>query len=177
MDMLSYRNFSRSDIVNSPDNGDGPKESRASTLLDVDVRMHGGATSAAEPEATNLRQPLGGGAEALTETLSGVLERVTYHNAENGFCVLRVKACGQRDLVVAAAHVAVIIAVQKHVAIAGFNGFGLGELVQPSLTTIVSPRQQIGQIAVKKLIARIRGQDGGPACIDVGFSLLVGGST
>jgi LacI family gluconate utilization system Gnt-I transcriptional repressor len=69
------------------------------------------------------------------------------------------------------------IAVPKRVAIAGFNGFGIGELVQPSLTTIVSPRQQIGQIAANKLIARIQGRDSGAACIDVGFALRVGGST
>jgi len=33
------------------------------------------------------------------EHLSGIVERVTYHNAENGFCVLRVKAKGQKDLI------------------------------------------------------------------------------
>src|ERR671910_979034 len=33
------------------------------------------------------------------EVLAGAVERVTYHNADNGFCVLRVKARGQRDLV------------------------------------------------------------------------------
>src|SRR5919205_422907 len=32
------------------------------------------------------------------EALAGLVERVTYHNPENGFCVLRVKARGQRDL-------------------------------------------------------------------------------
>ena len=32
------------------------------------------------------------------EVLAGLVERVTYHNAENGFCVLRAKARGQRDL-------------------------------------------------------------------------------
>jgi LacI family gluconate utilization system Gnt-I transcriptional repressor len=69
------------------------------------------------------------------------------------------------------------IAVPKRVAIAGFNGFGIGELVQPALTTIVSPRQQIGQIAATKLIARIQGRDSGAPCLDVGFSLRVGGST
>jgi exodeoxyribonuclease V alpha subunit len=46
--------------------------------------------------------------QAPAETLSGVLERVTYHNAENGFCVLRVKARGQRDLIVVTGHAAVI---------------------------------------------------------------------
>ena len=33
------------------------------------------------------------------EVLAGLVERVTYHNAENGFCVLRAKARGHRDLV------------------------------------------------------------------------------
>src|SRR5260221_3634276 len=33
------------------------------------------------------------------EPLSGLVERVTYHNADNGFCVLRLKVRGHRDLV------------------------------------------------------------------------------
>ena len=33
-----------------------------------------------------------------TEVLAGSIERVTFHNAENGFCVLRIKARGHRDL-------------------------------------------------------------------------------
>jgi hypothetical protein len=37
--------------------------------------------------------------QSLKEVLAGLVERVTYHNAENGFCVLRIKARGQRDLV------------------------------------------------------------------------------
>ena len=32
-----------------------------------------------------------------TERVSGLIERVTFHNDESGFCVLRVKASGQRD--------------------------------------------------------------------------------
>ena len=36
------------------------------------------------------------------EVLAGLVERVTFHNAENGFCVLRAKARGHRDLVRAA---------------------------------------------------------------------------
>ena len=32
-----------------------------------------------------------------TEEISGLIERVTFHNEENGFCVLRVKARGQRE--------------------------------------------------------------------------------
>lgn len=38
-------------------------------------------------------------AESNREPLSGLVEGVTFHSAETGFCVLRVKVRGQRDLV------------------------------------------------------------------------------
>ena len=44
------------------------------------------------------------------EVLAGLVERVTFHNAENGFCVLRVKARGQRDLITVLGHAAMISA-------------------------------------------------------------------
>lgn len=44
------------------------------------------------------------------EILAGLVERVTFHNSENGFCVLRVKARGHRDLVTAVGHAATISA-------------------------------------------------------------------
>src|SRR5215216_5628525 len=42
------------------------------------------------------------------EVLAGLVERVTYHNAENGFCVLRAKARGHRDIVTIVGHAASI---------------------------------------------------------------------
>src|ERR1700694_5465666 len=47
---------------------------------------------------------------AATEALAGLVERVTFHNEENGFCVLRVKARGQRDLITVPGHAAMISA-------------------------------------------------------------------
>src|SRR5256885_11519001 len=44
------------------------------------------------------------------ELLAGLVERVTYHNAENGFCVIRIKAPGHRELVTAVGHAATIAA-------------------------------------------------------------------
>jgi hypothetical protein len=44
------------------------------------------------------------------EVLAGVVERVTYHNAENGFCVLRATARGHRDVVTIVGHAATIAA-------------------------------------------------------------------
>jgi exodeoxyribonuclease V alpha subunit len=48
--------------------------------------------------------------ERASEVLAGIVERVTFHNDENGFCVLRVKARGHRDLVTVVGHAATISA-------------------------------------------------------------------
>lgn len=37
--------------------------------------------------------------------LAGLVERVTFHNAENGFCVLRLKVKGERELITLVGHV------------------------------------------------------------------------
>ncbi|WP_408863372.1 ATP-dependent RecD-like DNA helicase [Acidiphilium acidophilum] len=44
------------------------------------------------------------------EVLAGLVERVTFHSADSGFCVLRVKARGHRDLVTLVGHAATISA-------------------------------------------------------------------
>ena len=54
------------------------------------------------PQAPRLGTP--------TEVLAGLVERVTFHNEENGFCVLRVEARGQRDLITVIGHAAMIAA-------------------------------------------------------------------
>ena len=40
----------------------------------------------------------GSPASPRTETLTGLVERVIYHNPENGFCVLRIKVRGHKAL-------------------------------------------------------------------------------
>ncbi len=40
----------------------------------------------------------------MPEKLSGVIERITFHNLDNGYCVLRVQARGHRDLVTVVGH-------------------------------------------------------------------------
>ena len=52
-----------------------------------------------------LQAPWGDG-----EVVAGIVERVTFHNAESGFAVLRVKARGHRDLVTIVGHAAAIAA-------------------------------------------------------------------
>ena len=60
-----------------------------------------------QPAPITPSNPIGG---SPTEALAGLVERVTFHNEENGFCVLRVKARGQRDLVTVVGHAASIAA-------------------------------------------------------------------
>ena len=57
-------------------------------------------TSAARPE------------QSQQEVLAGIVERVTFHNEDNGFCVLRVKARGVRDLVTVVGHAATVSAAE-----------------------------------------------------------------
>src|SRR5580692_8449681 len=47
---------------------------------------------------------------ATQEVLAGLVERVTFHNADSGFCVLRIKARSHRDLVTVVGHAAIISA-------------------------------------------------------------------
>jgi len=46
------------------------------------------------------------------EVLAGLVERVTFHNKESGFCVLWTKARGQRDLVTVIGQAASISAAE-----------------------------------------------------------------
>ncbi len=54
---------------------------------------------------------------APRERLSGAIERVTFHSDETGFCVLRVKVQGHRDLVTVVGNAAVVTAGESIEAI------------------------------------------------------------
>jgi hypothetical protein len=65
------------------------------------IRRRGGSTGVApRDKRMNPAIRVKSNLETSTqEVLAGLVERVTFHNAENGFCVLRAKARGHRDLV------------------------------------------------------------------------------
>ena len=50
------------------------------------------------------------GSQQQKEVLAGIVERVTFHNSDNGFCVLRIQARGHRNLVTVVGHSATISA-------------------------------------------------------------------
>ncbi|MEY3462625.1 MAG: hypothetical protein RLZZ468_403 [Cyanobacteriota bacterium] len=69
------------------------------------------------PPRGGMNRPIAGQSSGMpdntaqpTEVLAGSIERVTFHNADNGFCVLRIKARGHRDLVTVVGHAAEISA-------------------------------------------------------------------
>jgi hypothetical protein len=72
------------------------------------------------------------------EVLAGLVERVTFHSADSGFCVLRIKARGHRELVTVVGHAAVISA---------------GEWV----TALLRPRGPIRRSSASRPIADSRG--------------------
>src|SRR6202163_2065292 len=72
--------------------------------------MSGSACAAcgAEAQISTMGQPAS--TRAATEVLARLVERVTFRSEENGLCVLRVKARGQRDLITLVGHAAMISA-------------------------------------------------------------------
>jgi exodeoxyribonuclease V alpha subunit len=46
----------------------------------------------------------------MADQLTGVIERITFHNLDNGYCVLRVQARGHRDIVTVVGHCHQVVA-------------------------------------------------------------------
>lgn len=69
------------------------------------------------------------------------------------------------------------ISIPDRVAVAGFNGLPTAALVSPGLTTISSPRHEIGRIAAEQLVKRIAGEKLPHKRIDVSFELVAREST
>ncbi|MFD2273338.1 substrate-binding domain-containing protein [Undibacterium arcticum] len=69
------------------------------------------------------------------------------------------------------------IRVPEQLAVAGFNDLAASAWVSPSLTTIATPRYNIGHAAATMLLQRMRGETPAASNIDLGFSLRVREST
>jgi exodeoxyribonuclease V alpha subunit len=75
------------------------------------------------------------------EVLAGLVERVTFHNAENGFCVPRAKARGHRNLATVVGHAA-IISVGEWITASGewINDRAHGQQFKARFLKISAPR-------------------------------------
>jgi exodeoxyribonuclease V alpha subunit len=79
------------------------------------------------------------------EVLAGLVERVTYHNAENGFCVLRAKARGHRDVVTIVGHAATI-AAGEWITASGVPTAGIEKYLSSGMI------RGVGPVYAKKLV-------------------------
>lgn len=69
------------------------------------------------------------------------------------------------------------IQVPERVAIAGFNDLTGSDQMVPTLTTVRTPRSEIGSAAASMLLALIRGETVKPRCVDLSYTLQVREST
>ena len=69
------------------------------------------------------------------------------------------------------------VPVPERVAIAGFNDLTGSDQMIPPLTTVSTPRAEIGRAAAEMLIARMKGEVVLTRYVDLGYTLVVRGST
>ena len=58
----------------------------------------------------------------------------------------------------------------------GFHGHDIGQVMEPRLASVLTPRERMGRIGAERLLARIRGETVTPKMLDLGFTLSPGGS-
>jgi LacI family transcriptional regulator, gluconate utilization system Gnt-I transcriptional repressor len=69
------------------------------------------------------------------------------------------------------------IPVPQRVAVAGFNDLTGSDQMLPTLTTVRTPRAEIGTAAAEMLLALMRGEAVRTPCVHLGFEVVVRGST
>lgn len=66
------------------------------------------------------------------------------------------------------------IAVPERLAIAGFHGHDIGQVMAPRLASVVTPREAIGERAANELLKRIHGEAIEQTVIDLGYHIEAG---
>jgi LacI family gluconate utilization system Gnt-I transcriptional repressor len=69
------------------------------------------------------------------------------------------------------------IAVPDRVAVAGFNDLVGSDLMVPPLTTVRTPRREIGEAGARMLLQLLGSEQPAQPSLDLGFTLMVRGST
>ncbi|WP_369309722.1 gluconate operon transcriptional repressor GntR [Providencia rettgeri] len=68
------------------------------------------------------------------------------------------------------------INIPQDLAISGFHGHDVGQVMTPKLASVLTPRDQMGRKAAEVLLARMTGKKLTETHFDVGFSILTGES-
>jgi LacI family transcriptional regulator len=140
-----------------PTAGGGPGARR---LAGYRAAMRGrGLTGAAAPVVHGEFTVAGGNKAMLKLLESGVRPRAV-------FCANDLMAFGAIEAAGTAG-----LRVPEDLAVAGFDDIDAASLVRPSLTTVENSARELGAKAVRLLLDRMRGADGPPVEVQVGFSL------
>ncbi|HEY5715127.1 MAG TPA: gluconate operon transcriptional repressor GntR [Psychromonas sp.] len=68
------------------------------------------------------------------------------------------------------------ISIPKQIGIAGFHGLDAGQIMQPNLASVITPREKIGRVSAEQLLSRIKGEPIEDKIIDLGFNIHQGES-
>lgn len=68
------------------------------------------------------------------------------------------------------------IQVPEAIAIAGFHGHDVGQVMVPRLASVITPREAVGHRAAQELLARLSGQPLETTSIDLGYRIECGGT-
>ncbi|TCV93694.1 LacI family transcriptional regulator [Biostraticola tofi] len=66
--------------------------------------------------------------------------------------------------------------IPQDMAVAGFHGHDIAQVMHPRLASVLTPREEMGRISAERLLARLRGLPVPGAKTDVGFQILPGDS-
>lgn len=68
------------------------------------------------------------------------------------------------------------VRVPEEMAIAGFHGHDVGQVMAPRLASVITPREAVGERAARELLRRIHGHPIEEAVIDLGYRIEAGGT-
>lgn len=68
------------------------------------------------------------------------------------------------------------VLVPQQVAIAGFHGHDVGQVMAPRLASVITPREAVGEAAAAELLQRIQGRVQSETVIDLGYRIEIGGT-
>ena len=109
---------------------------------------------------------------------SGLMLRQLMRQARREYPQLDGIFCTNDDLAVGAAFECqrLGLKIPDDMAIAGFHGHDIGQVMEPRLASVLSTHERMGRIGAERLLARIRGEAITPKMLDLGFTLSPGGS-
>lgn len=68
------------------------------------------------------------------------------------------------------------LSVPGDIGIAGFHGHDVGQAMNPRLASVLTPREEMGEIAARMLLARLNGETVKDKVVNLAFTVVEGGS-